>query len=213
MPAHGEVAGLLALMLLTDARRPRATPWSARATPPARRRGATRSSPRSTPSTPTPATPTGRRSSRSTTSWCASTPRRSRLNRASRSPSSTARGRQYRRDGVPHPPPRPAGRPAGGGHRGRGHPSNGSVEPNPADRQDRQAVVTPRLVGSTPAPRSARPHRAWLSGIRSSAARLDVRASSCSRFAKSDRLAADSPILHSHGSEESGGWCAAVPVL
>ena len=97
MPADGEVAGLLALMLLTDARRtarlsaaassspsmnriaapgttsssPRATPWSAPGSPRARPLGDIRSSPRSTPSTPTPATsrtPTGRRSPHSTTS-------------------------------------------------------------------------------------------------------------------------------------------------
>ena len=107
LPDDGEVAGLLALMLLTEARRTarvsaerraghprragprrlgrgadrRGPPAGARA--PGRRRGAraaTRSSPRSTPCTPPPATsatPTGRRSSPSTTSSSASTPRRS----------------------------------------------------------------------------------------------------------------------------------------
>ena len=107
MPDDGEVAGLLALMLLTEARRTarvsrerrtgrprRAGPWGlgrgagrrgpsagARAPrPPGWLRVATRSSPRSTPCTPPPATsatPTGRRSSPSTTSSSASTPRRS----------------------------------------------------------------------------------------------------------------------------------------
>ena len=122
LPADGEVAGLLALMLLTEARRPARVSadgelvalgeqdrgaWDGAliaeghrpgARAPRRRRslpGATRSSPRSTPCTPTPATsatPTGRRSSRSTTSWSASTPRRSSPSTGpSRSPSSTAR--------------------------------------------------------------------------------------------------------------------------
>ncbi len=92
MPEDGEVAGLLALMLLTEAaappgfrpaanwspstsrtvgpgtRRwsPRAIGWCASAWPPGWLRVATRSSPRSTPCTPPPAmytTPTGRRSS------------------------------------------------------------------------------------------------------------------------------------------------------
>ena len=107
MPEDGEVAGLLALMLLTEARRPARVSasgelvtlgeqdrgaWDAalvaeghrlvreRAAPPGWRRAATRSSQRSTPCTPPPATyatPTGRRSSPSTTSSSASTPRRS----------------------------------------------------------------------------------------------------------------------------------------
>ena len=107
MPDDGEVAGLLALMLLTEARRTARVSAQRRTGPPRRagprglgrgadRRGspagarapgrrawlrvATRSSPRSTPCTPPPATsatPTGRRSSPSTTSSSASTPRRS----------------------------------------------------------------------------------------------------------------------------------------
>jgi RNA polymerase sigma-70 factor (ECF subfamily) len=128
MPDDGEVAGLLALMLLTEARRPARvsasgelvtlaeqdrSAWDreliaeghalvrARASPPGRRLGVSRSSPRSTPSTPTPGTsvtPTGRRSSRSTTSCFASTPRRSCGSTGrSRSPSSTVRRSPSRR--------------------------------------------------------------------------------------------------------------------
>ena len=106
MPEDGEVAGLLALMLLIEARRSarvsasgelvtlveqdRGT-WDAALIAEGHRlvrerlaagvaRVATRSSPRSTRCTPPPATyvtPTGRRSSPSTTSSSASTPRRS----------------------------------------------------------------------------------------------------------------------------------------
>ena len=107
LPEDGEVAGLLALMLLTEARRTARVSasgelvtldeqdrgaWDAALIAEGHRlvrerlarrgwlRVATRSSPRSTPCTPPPvtsATPTGRRSSPSTTSSCASTPRRS----------------------------------------------------------------------------------------------------------------------------------------
>ena len=128
MPDDGEVAGLLALMLLTEARRTARVSaggelvtldeqdrgaWDAELIAEGHRlvrerslaagvaRGATRSSRRSTPCTPTPATsatPTGRRSSRSTTSWSASTPRRSCASTGrSRSPSSTARRSRWRR--------------------------------------------------------------------------------------------------------------------
>jgi hypothetical protein len=120
MPGDGEVVGLLALMLLTEARRTARMSaggelvalgdqdrgaWDreliaeghalvrarlAAGQPP----GGSRSRPRSTPSTPTPATsatPTGRRSSRSTTSSWSSTARRSSGSTGrSRSPSSTA---------------------------------------------------------------------------------------------------------------------------
>jgi hypothetical protein len=126
LPEDGEVAGLLALMLLTEARRtarvsasgelvpstsrtvgpgtrrwsPRATGWCASGWPPGRLRVATRSSPRSTPCTPPPAMyarPTGRRSSPSTTSSSASTPRRSSPSTGpSRSPSLTARRWHWR---------------------------------------------------------------------------------------------------------------------
>jgi RNA polymerase sigma-70 factor (ECF subfamily) len=85
LPDDGEVAGLLALMLLTEARRTARVSLQA----------ATRSSPRSTPCTPPPATcatPTGHRSSPSTTNSSASTPRRSSPSTApSRSPNSTDR--------------------------------------------------------------------------------------------------------------------------
>jgi RNA polymerase sigma-70 factor (ECF subfamily) len=123
MPEDGEVSGLLALMLLTEARRTarvsasgelvplheqdrgawdaaliaRATGWCASGWPPGWLRVATRSSPRSTPCTPPPATPTGRRSSPSTTSSSASTPPRSSPStEPSRSPSSTARRWRWR---------------------------------------------------------------------------------------------------------------------
>ncbi len=121
MPEDGEVAGLLALMLLTEARRDArvsaTASWSrstsrtggvgrraGRRGPSAgapapghgpRRRVATRSWPRSTPCTPrhrTAARPTGRRSWPSTTSSCGSTRHRSSPSTGrSRSPSSTAR--------------------------------------------------------------------------------------------------------------------------
>jgi hypothetical protein len=88
IPDDGEVAGLLALMLLTDAHHTTrvsasgelVTGWCASAQlppPPGWLRVATRSSPRSTRCTSPPttsATPTGRRSSPSTTSSSASTP-------------------------------------------------------------------------------------------------------------------------------------------
>ena len=121
MPEDGEVAGLLALMLLTEARRSarvsasgelvtldeqdRGT-WDAALIAEGHRlvrerlaagwlQVATRSSPRSTPCTPplaTRATPTGGRSSPCTTSSSASTPRRSSPSTGpSRSPSLTAR--------------------------------------------------------------------------------------------------------------------------
>ena len=126
MPEDGEVAGLLALMLLTEARRtarvsasgelvpstsrtvgpgtrhwsPRVIGWCASAWRPGWLRVATRSSQRSAPCTPPPATyatPTGRRSSPSTTSSSASTPRRSSLSTGpSRSPSLTARRWHWR---------------------------------------------------------------------------------------------------------------------
>jgi RNA polymerase sigma-70 factor (ECF subfamily) len=122
MPEDGEVAGLLALMLLTEARRTARVSasgelvtldeqdrgaWDAALVAEGHRlvrerlaagwlRVATRSSQRSTPCTPPPATyatPTGRRSSPSTTSSSASTPRRSSPSTGpSRSPSLTARG-------------------------------------------------------------------------------------------------------------------------
>ncbi len=126
LPDDGEATGLLALMLLTEARRTarvsaggdlvaldeqdRGT-WDvaliaeghrlvrerlAARTAP----GATRSSRRSTPCTPRPATcatPTGRRSSPSTTSSSASTRRRSSPSTGrSRSPNSTARRSRWR---------------------------------------------------------------------------------------------------------------------
>jgi RNA polymerase sigma-70 factor (ECF subfamily) len=121
MPEDGEVAGLLALMLLTEARRAARVSasgelvtldeqdrgaWDAALVAEGHRlvrerlaagwlRVATRSSPRSAPCTPplaTYATPTGRRSSPSTTSSSASTPRRSSPSTGpSRSPSLTAR--------------------------------------------------------------------------------------------------------------------------
>ena len=106
LPEDGEVAGLLALMLLSEARRrarvaaggelvtlkdqdrtawdaaliAEVIGWCASAWPPACRRAGTRSSPpstRSTPQRPTRTTPTGRRSSPSTTSSSAWTLRRS----------------------------------------------------------------------------------------------------------------------------------------
>jgi RNA polymerase sigma-70 factor (ECF subfamily) len=120
MPEDGEVAGLLALMLLTEARRTaRLSPSGELVTLDEQDRGAwdtaliaeghrlvrerlaagvapvaTRSSQRSTPCTPPPGrcvTPTGRRSSPSTTSSPASTPRRSSSSTGPSSPSSTAR--------------------------------------------------------------------------------------------------------------------------
>ena len=121
MPADGEVAGLLALMLLTEARRSTRVSasgelvtlaeqdrgaWDAALIAEGHRlvrerlaarvaRGATRSSQRSAPCIPPPATcvtPTGRRSSPSMTSSSASTPRRSSLSTGlSRSPRLTAR--------------------------------------------------------------------------------------------------------------------------
>ena len=126
LPDDGEVAGLLALMLLTEARRTARVSasgelvtldeqdrgaWDAALIAEGHRlvrerlaagwlRVATRSSPRSTPCTPPPATsatPTGRRSSPSTTSSSASTPRRSSPSTGpSRSPSSTARRWRWR---------------------------------------------------------------------------------------------------------------------
>ena len=126
MPEDGEVAGLLALMLLTEARRTARVSasgelvtldeqdrgaWDAALVAEGHRLvrerlaagvapGATRSSPRSTPYTPppaTPATPTGRRSSPSTTGSSGSTPPRSSPSTGrSRSPSSTARRWHWR---------------------------------------------------------------------------------------------------------------------
>jgi RNA polymerase sigma-70 factor (ECF subfamily) len=120
MPGDGEVAGLLALMLLTEARRTARVSASGELVPldeqdrgawdaalvaeghrlvrerlaAGQHQAAIRSSRRSTPSTPPPATsatPTGLRSSPSTTSSSASTPRRSSPSTGpSRSLSSTA---------------------------------------------------------------------------------------------------------------------------
>ena len=125
LPDDGEVAGLLALMLLTEARRTARVSasgelvtldeqdrgaWDAALIAEGHRLvrerlaargvapGATRSSPRSTPCTPPPATsatPTGRRSSPSTTSSSASTPRRSSPSTA-RSRSPSSTARRWR---------------------------------------------------------------------------------------------------------------------
>jgi RNA polymerase sigma factor (sigma-70 family) len=132
MPGDGEVAGLLALMLLTEARRSarlstsdelvsldeqdrgawdrelitEGTHWSANASIRVRHPGATRSLPRSTRFTPTLATfatLTGHRSSLSTTSWSVLTTRRSfGSTERSRSPNSTARRLHWRRWKVYH---------------------------------------------------------------------------------------------------------------
>ena len=120
LPDDGEVAGLLALMLLTDARRPARTlpdgslvplaeqdrrsgtrPRSTRASrssprrwraPRSGRTSSRRRSPRSTTRRPGPTTRTGARSSSSTSCWPASRPTRwSRSTRPSRSRWSTDR--------------------------------------------------------------------------------------------------------------------------
>ena len=130
MPEDGEVAGLLALMLLTEARRTARVSangelvtldeqdrraWDAALVAEGHRlvrerlatgepRADTRSWPRSTPCTPRPArwaTPTGRRSWRSTTSSFVSTPRRSSPSiEPSRSRSSMARTSRWRSSTV-----------------------------------------------------------------------------------------------------------------